>query len=490
MGRESKVGLGHRFEYGNARRGASPRARPVGECGRRAQTATGAFEAALPATESLLTTIAVINQKGGVGKTTTTVNLGAGLALHGYRVLLIDLDPQANLTSHLEWESTQGLRTTYDLLCDQVPIEELIVRCAIPNLHLIPSSGDLAAAEVELSAEIGREFILRNHLERAKSAGLDYDFILIDCAPSLGLLALNALTAADEALVPIQAEFFALAGMARFMEVQALVQERLNPGLSLAGIVICMWKGQANLSREVRHDVHGTFGEVLYETVIRQNVKLAEAPSQGRTIYEYAPESNGAVDYGAITAEFLVRHGYEEPGEIVCDVVSSDQVSAAADDARVADAAADEARADDSAVDDSVVDASRADDSAVDNNAEDESPVSGRAADETAADDSATDETARDVTARDASPAAGRTEGEDASGAPNDPSAQAQDNLEIVDSPGGGFDDKRADVRETHADEATGRTVSDSSRNPSLAGANELPGPDSGRPISAGGGAG
>jgi chromosome partitioning protein len=256
-----------------------------------------------------LQTIAVINQKGGVGKTTTTVNLGAGLALCGKRVLLVDLDPQANLTSHLEWEPFNLALSTYDLLRGKVGLHEVMRPANIPNLYLAPSNGDLAAAEIELATEIGRESILKDKLKKADEASSSFDYVLIDCPPSLGLLAVNALTAADEALVPIQAEFFALQGMARFVEVQNLVQERLNPALRLGGIVICMWRGQANLSREVRDEVQKVFGDVLFDTVVRQNVKLAEAPSSGRTIYEHAPDSNGAADYAALALEFLRRHG-------------------------------------------------------------------------------------------------------------------------------------------------------------------------------------
>lgn len=254
-------------------------------------------------------TIAVINQKGGVGKTTTTVSLGAGLARAGKRVLLIDLDPQANLTSHLQWQLFDPQHTVYDLLRGKVALADAALATGIERLHLVPSGGDLAAAELELAGEIGRESILRDQIAKGVRAGARFDYVLIDCPPSLGLLAINALTAADEALVPIQAEFFALQGMARFVEVNELIQNRLNPRLQLGGIVICMWKGQANLSHEVRAEVARVFGGALYETVIRQNVKLAEAPSAGKVIFDYDQESNGALDYAALTAEFLKRHG-------------------------------------------------------------------------------------------------------------------------------------------------------------------------------------
>jgi len=255
-----------------------------------------------------LITVAVINQKGGVGKTTTAVNLGAGLARLGKRVLLIDFDPQANLTSHLSMERKSDDATVYDLLRSGSSLADLARPAGEPNLWVVPAGTDLAGVELELAAEIGREVILRDRIEDARKNGQPYDFVFIDCAPSLGLLAINALTAADEALVPIQAEFFALAGMARFIEVKDLIQDRLNDRLRLGGILICMWKGQANLSHEVREEVRRVFGDVLYENVVRQNVKLAEAPSAARTIFDYAPESNGAADYAALTLEFLRRH--------------------------------------------------------------------------------------------------------------------------------------------------------------------------------------
>jgi chromosome partitioning protein len=224
-------------------------------------------------------------------------------------VLLIDFDPQANLTAHLEWQPFELEATTYDLLRGDAKLEEMIIATATPNLWLAPSAGDLAAAEIELLNEIGRETILRGRIERAKDAGLDFDYILIDCAPQLGILALNALSAVDETLVPIQAEFFSLQGLSRLVETQKQIMERINSGLRLSGIVICMWKGQANLSHEVREEVKRVFGEIVYDTLIRQNVKLAEAPSAGKTIFEYDPESNGAQDYADLAAEFLQRHG-------------------------------------------------------------------------------------------------------------------------------------------------------------------------------------
>ncbi len=258
-------------------------------------------------------TVAVINQKGGVGKTTTTVNLGAGLARLGKRVVLLDFDPQGNLTAHLEPDRSDARGTTYELLRGGMALRDTILPTREENLFVVPAGDDLDGIELELASEIGRETILRDRVEQAIQNGLDADYLLIDCPPSLGLLSLNALTAADEVLVPIQAEFFALQGMARFVEVQSVVQSRLNARLRLGGIVICMWKGQANLSREVRDEVDRVFGDVLFTTVVRQNVKLAEAPSAARTIFDYAPDSNGAADYAAFTIEFLRRHHQEVP---------------------------------------------------------------------------------------------------------------------------------------------------------------------------------
>lgn len=270
-----------------------------------------------------MVTIAVINQKGGVGKTTTTCNLGAGLARAGKRVLLIDLDPQANLTSHLVIGDVEIRATTYDLLRGEATLDQVAVPTTVEGLYLAPAAGDLAAAEVELVSEIGRESILRDRIGEPQLAGQPFDFVFIDCPPSLGLLATNALTAAEELLVPIQAEFFALAGIARLVDVKERVKARLNPALELAGIVFCMWKGQANLSREVRDEVKRHFGDVVYDVLIRQNVKLAEAPSAGKSIFEYDPESNGAQDYAELTAEFLSRHSTVRRRDATTDLVDS-----------------------------------------------------------------------------------------------------------------------------------------------------------------------
>jgi chromosome partitioning protein len=251
---------------------------------------------------------AVINQKGGVGKTTTAMNLAAALAESGRKVLLVDLDPQGNLTSHAGCEVEKGGTTIYDVLAGNVTAAEAIRKLEEPNLSCIPSNIDLSAAELELAAEVGREMILRDALAALDTdPATKFDLIVIDCPPSLGLLSLNALVASAEVIVPVQAEFFALAGIARLVEVVQLVQKRLNPGIRISGIVACKVDRRPRLSQEVLDEIRRHFATVLFETVIRPNVKLAEAPSHGQSVLKYAPESNGAGDYRALAQEYLRR---------------------------------------------------------------------------------------------------------------------------------------------------------------------------------------
>ena len=262
--------------------------------------------------------IALMNQKGGVGKTTTCVNLGAALARRGLRVLLVDMDSQANLTVHLDIRPDALEKSVYDLLTARATLAELIRPTSTLGMDVAPASLDLAGAEMELVSTVGREQILREALDRLEAgeggAAEPYDFLLVDCPPSLGLLAVNALTAVREVIVPLQAEFFALQGMARLREVVGLVEKRLNPGLAVLGILPSMVDSRTTLSREVLTEIRGFFGAAVFGTAIRRNVKLAEASSHGRTVFEYAPDSNGAADYAALAEEVLRRGAVSRAG--------------------------------------------------------------------------------------------------------------------------------------------------------------------------------
>ena len=250
--------------------------------------------------------LAVINQKGGVGKTTTTVSLGAALARRGYRVLLLDMDPQANLTLHLDRRPELEAKTITNLLVDDAPLPEMIVDTATPGLDLVPADTSLSGVEQVLANRIGRETILREAFEDAQ---LGYDFVFVDCPPALGVLSANALVCVDQIIIPMQAEYFSLQGMAKLMEVKELVQRRLNPNLEISLVLPCMVDHRTNLTSEVLAELRDHFGGILARTGVRSNVKLAEAPSFGVTIFEHAPDSNGAADYDAVAQEFLERQG-------------------------------------------------------------------------------------------------------------------------------------------------------------------------------------
>ncbi len=248
--------------------------------------------------------VAVINQKGGVGKTTTTVNHGAALARHGQRVLLLDLDPQANCTLHVDCRPETTQRTITDLFLHDVPLADAVTPTATDGLFLAAADTALASVEQALSDRIGREMILREALEQLQRS-TPFDYVLMDCPPSLGVLSANALVAADSVLIPMQTEYFALQGMAKLLEVIDLVQRRLNPQLRVGHVLACMVDLRTNLASEVLAEIRAHFGAAVADTVIRANVKLAEAPSFGRTIFEHAPESNGALDHDTFAREFL-----------------------------------------------------------------------------------------------------------------------------------------------------------------------------------------
>jgi chromosome partitioning protein len=258
--------------------------------------------------------ISVLNQKGGVGKTTTCVNLGAALARRGQEVLLVDMDPQANLTVHVDKRPDLESHTLTSLLVEDAPLRDLVQATSQPNLSVVASDTSLAGVEQVLANRIGRETILREALD-AFPGGKEFDFALFDCPPSLGVLSANALVAADVVVIPMQAEYLSLQGMAKLLEVIQLVQKRLNPGLKIGCVLPCMVDGRTNLSTEVLREIDAHFGTLLTRTRIRNNVKLAEAPSFGRTIFEHAPESNGARDYEAFAAEFLQMIGAAPPQE-------------------------------------------------------------------------------------------------------------------------------------------------------------------------------
>ncbi len=257
-------------------------------------------------------TIAMINQKGGVGKTTTVVNLGAALANRGRDVCLVDMDPQSHLTLHFGLEPGSSQTSIYDVLTSSEPIGPT-AKMVAPHLWVAPSEIDLAAAEMELAGTVGREQILR---DRLGEVSLPYEFVMIDCPPSLGLLTLNALAAADEVYIPLQPHFLALQGLGKLLETVSLVRRRVNPDLKVGGVILCMYESTTRLAGEVLEDLKNFFSGAgqtdspwsqacIFETLIRRNVKLAECPSYGRTIFDYEPRCHGAEDYTSLAEEFL-----------------------------------------------------------------------------------------------------------------------------------------------------------------------------------------
>lgn len=249
--------------------------------------------------------IALANQKGGVGKTTSAINLAASFAVLEYKTLLVDVDPQSNATSGVGFDPKHIKTSIYECMVSETSPSDIILETETPNLHLLPSHLDLVGAEIELINHPGREKIMKNVLEEVKD---NYDFVIIDCSPSLGLVTVNALTAADSVIIPVQCEYFALEGLGKLLNTIKIVQSRLNPDLEIEGILLTMFDTRLRLSNQIAEEVKRHFSELVFDTIIHRNTRLGEAPSFGKPAIMYDAESSGSVNYLNLCREILQKN--------------------------------------------------------------------------------------------------------------------------------------------------------------------------------------